>query len=395
MVRYSPMQGHLNCAVARHADTIAVFPYLSGTLTWVAGSMNDHCGPRVAVTCGCAAMAAGNLLYWLVAARLSPAPAMSVPALVVVGFVTQLGNGFIAAGIFTSLVRNFPHERGLAVGIGKSWIGLSSGILTQLYVGLAGIPDDHSPATLDFLLLMAAVCLLAGIGPARLIKLHDPPARPEPGLRLRFAMCYCVIITTAALITCAALLDDALTADGRCAFSIAIVATVFCPVFITCAWTSCPTVRCGATAGPATGTTMAASRPADSGSSYFALLVDEPRGNDLNEAANFDEDKTQVGTSLPELPMQQVLLTPEWWLLSLGATCLVGGGQMVNINSNQMCESLGYGRPVVVVRPCLCLVFTLPWWRQTVHFPSMPFHRLCGVRHRLCHDIVCYHCLRG
>ena len=95
-------------------DTIATFPYISGLFVWVPGRLNDRWGPRAAIRFGATGMALGTVAYWAVARQLVAAP--RVPALVVVMFLTQLVHGAVTAGIFSSLVRNFPLERGVAAG---------------------------------------------------------------------------------------------------------------------------------------------------------------------------------------------------------------------------------------------------------------------------------------
>ena len=54
----------------------------------------------------------------------------------------------MTAGVFSSAVKNFPAERGAVTGILKAWVGFSSGIMTQLYVGLAGLAVGESSVIL-------------------------------------------------------------------------------------------------------------------------------------------------------------------------------------------------------------------------------------------------------
>ena len=214
-------------------DTIATFPYLSGLFVWVPGRLNDRWGPRAAIRCGAAGMAVGTVAYWAVARQLVAAGReTAVPALTFVMFLTLLVHGAVTAGMFSSLVRNFPLERGVVAGIGKAWVGLSSGILTQLFASFVGVPSN-APETLDFLLLLAGACLVAAAGPATFVVLHPPRPR-EPGLWTRFAVLYFAVWVTAALVTASALLGRGLHPEGRRAFGVAIVVAVICPVFVTC-----------------------------------------------------------------------------------------------------------------------------------------------------------------
>lgn len=56
-----------------------------------------------------------------------------------------------------SNVRNFPNNRGLAVGVLKSFLGLSSSIYTSIYVVL------FEPDAVRFLLMLAIVPPVLGL----------------------------------------------------------------------------------------------------------------------------------------------------------------------------------------------------------------------------------------
>lgn len=60
------------------------------------------------------------------------------------------GTWFDTSALVTN-VRNFPNNRGLAVGVLKSFLGLSSSIYTSIYVAL------FEPDAVRFLLVLAIV----------------------------------------------------------------------------------------------------------------------------------------------------------------------------------------------------------------------------------------------
>ena len=233
-------------------DTIGAYPYLSGLLGWIPGHLNDRAGPRVAVAAGCGGMCAALVLYWAVATRRLELGLSPVATLASIMCIVQWSNCGIAAGIFSSLVKNFPLERGVVAGIAKAWIGLSSGILTQLYLGFVGVPDN-SPETLNFVLAMAVAALIAGVGPAMLIVIHPLPsqhaaaaaaqtrqparsffARQRAGgvaeLWVRLAGFYVVIFAMAGLITASSLVGG-----GR-RFAVAIVVALCSPILFAMPW---------------------------------------------------------------------------------------------------------------------------------------------------------------
>ena len=214
-------------------DTIAVYPYLAGLLTWTAGIVNDRCGSRTAVTLGASVQAITLVGYWFVATRRVMWPPLI--SLVVINFVTTLGNGAITAGVFCSINANFPNERGLAVGIAKAWVGLSGGILTQLYVGFVGKPDN-SRGTLNFVLLMAGLAFFAAAVPARLVVLHEQLPKAERALRAKFTFCFGVVFSMAALVTVSALVGDDLEQAHRRYFAVAIVVVLLSLIVVPLRW---------------------------------------------------------------------------------------------------------------------------------------------------------------
>lgn len=173
-------------------DSIATYPYVAGLFTWLPGILNDRVGPRATTMLGAGSMGLMLALYWAVATRhVSWDP---VPSLVAIGFGSTLANGAITGAVFCSIVKNFPMERGAVVGIAKAWVGLCGGILTQLYVGFIGKPDD-SEATLNFVLMMAGAALFAAVVPALFVVLHKQKAVDEPYMWGRLGFCYIVVLS--------------------------------------------------------------------------------------------------------------------------------------------------------------------------------------------------------
>lgn len=66
------------------------------------------------------------------------------------------GTWFDTSALVTN-VRNFPNHRGLAVGVLKSFLGLSSSIYTSIYVAL------FQPDAVRFLLMLAIVPPVLGL----------------------------------------------------------------------------------------------------------------------------------------------------------------------------------------------------------------------------------------
>ena len=187
---------------------------------------------------------------------------------------------------------------------------------------------------------------------------------------------------TAALVTASALLGMQLSAFGRQLFGIAITAAIMTPMLVTCEWTMCGshTSSCATSSGETN------RQPTVVSNKHYAVLPDDEcsdnersanreelgvqqesvyaqhlhplRGTECNhdETVRIVDGGESETVELPELSTTKVVQTPECWLLGLGAVCLWGGGQMVSVNVNQMCESFGYGQPVRFSIPCCQLV---------------------------------------
>ena len=70
---------------------------------------------------GSVGMAGVLFVYWAVATRrVDWDPVVSLSAL---GFASMLFNGAITGAVFCSIVKNFPMQRGVVVGIAKAWVG--------------------------------------------------------------------------------------------------------------------------------------------------------------------------------------------------------------------------------------------------------------------------------
>ncbi len=172
-------------------DSIATYPYIAGLFTWLPGMLNDRVGSRATTMLGAGSMGVMLALYWAVATRqVSWDPVIS---LVAIGFGSTLANGAITGAVFCSIVKNFPMERGAVVGIAKAWVGLCGGILTQLYVGFIGKPDN-SKGTLNFVLMMAGAAMFAALVPSAFVVVHRQRAVEEAHMWGRLGFCYVVVL---------------------------------------------------------------------------------------------------------------------------------------------------------------------------------------------------------
>eukprot|EP00878_Enallax_costatus_P019833 GHUV01020938.1.p1 GENE.GHUV01020938.1~~GHUV01020938.1.p1 ORF type:complete len:645 (+),score=182.60 GHUV01020938.1:242-2176(+) len=127
---------------------------LGGYFAIISGSvydmLKDHhrLGPRLVVWLGCLCCFCGYMGMYLMASGKAPS---SFPELLVFAIAAGNSGTWFDTSALVSNVRNFPNNRGLAVGVLKSFLGLSSSIYTSIYVAL------FEPDAVRFLLMLAIV----------------------------------------------------------------------------------------------------------------------------------------------------------------------------------------------------------------------------------------------
>lgn len=162
------------------------------------GIVLDRFGVRVTVLCGIVVNFLGYFLLYLVATE-----TIAAPYTVVFGISVLWGNG---SGWFDTAVMgvnmsNFPEQRGIVVGLLKSFFGLSSAMLSLLYFAFfnaLGAPQNAD----NFILFLAVGLSSIGLCAVPIVN-HTPKPLPEslgPGrarTRLLFAYANVVILATA------------------------------------------------------------------------------------------------------------------------------------------------------------------------------------------------------
>eukprot|EP00899_Mesostigma_viride_P000628 jgi/Mesvir1/10566/Mv21786-RA.2 len=99
----------------------------------VAGLFYDRFTPRKTLAIGLTMQIVGYFVVWLAATgRVAP----SYMQLLVVFAVAANGTAWLDVSALATCIRNFPQQRGAAVGILKSFVGLSGALFTLAYRGL-------------------------------------------------------------------------------------------------------------------------------------------------------------------------------------------------------------------------------------------------------------------
>jgi Na+/melibiose symporter-like transporter len=301
-------------------DTINTASFCSGLVAFLPGMLNDRAGPKLSLIVGGMAQTGSYIAYWAVATRRIQTSA-PVAMMSVLGATAMLGSSCITSAVFATLTRNFPKQRGEVIGIAKAWVGLTGGVLAQLYTGFVGKPDN-SPGTLNVVLVQAFLVFVVTVPIAPMVKLHTLAQDNANNLRTRLRMAYATIALVVTTITVGAICESSLSQQGLRAFAIAM-----------CVWWSIP------------------------------MLIPLPCADDPEQRQRERRDKSG-GTKEPLLQQdkplkqqQQQQPTPEMgpllmlqhldcYLLFYISSCLIGGGIMITMNAAQMVEAAGLKKQV-------------------------------------------------
>eukprot|EP01065_Artemidia_motanka_P007331 TRINITY_DN1362_c4_g1_i1.p1 TRINITY_DN1362_c4_g1~~TRINITY_DN1362_c4_g1_i1.p1 ORF type:complete len:585 (+),score=192.53 TRINITY_DN1362_c4_g1_i1:67-1821(+) len=320
-------------------DTIGQFTFLGGVFTFITGMANDKFGAQVTSFFGGLCLTGVEVLYWAVARGHIHADNPEVALAALAPFI-QIFAGFLVAGVFATLVRNFPRNRGAVVGLGKGWVGLFGGASTQVFGGLFFVPDKHDPKSVDYVLFCAALifCLTVLPSPALRVvpKDTDEEARRSAWLlRRRMQLGFSVVVASAVMVALAAILKSHLGDGGHLAIALVIlVLWVVMPVFVNVP----PRMACPKE-GDLTDSCCDSDEEEEGQPSpgRASAVTTSSVSIQKSEADHLAGDDADIG---PEMTITEMVKTPDCWILYLVCSVSIGGGTMLTTNLGQITESL-------------------------------------------------------
>ncbi|KAK9818151.1 hypothetical protein WJX72_007867 [[Myrmecia] bisecta] len=156
-------------------------------------SVRHKAGPRITLMIGLVLHLGGYTALYCAASGMFRPPYWVVVAIAVVAFN---GGSWVDTTCIATSVRNFPHDRGTAVGILKSFVGISAATYTTLYVAA------FRPHAIRFLLFIGIAPVVIGI--VAIPFMNHVPFRQRSELELhetscttgmRFGIAYQVVLT--------------------------------------------------------------------------------------------------------------------------------------------------------------------------------------------------------
>lgn len=212
-------------------STIGIATTVIGLITWTAGLYTDRVGPQVAIATGALINTFSWLLYAIIATN-DLEPISPTIMFLILGCLATYGAAMCTGGVFKVVTNNFiGEERGIAVGIAKAWVGVTSGFASTIYVGIW--PSlDNSPERLNYLYYLAVSIMIFVLLPTPLMRVLGPAAGKDGlcfPLKLRFPFLQCVTLGLIVLTVVIAVLGNAVSNQDLLIFSIFLLSLALVP----------------------------------------------------------------------------------------------------------------------------------------------------------------------
>jgi len=316
------------------------------------GLLVDFVGVTLCLVLGCVLNAGTWFIFGAIAWNGSTAWPPSLTFAMLAAAAT-FGAACISAATFSALVRNFPEERGAAIGIAKAWGGIASSVVLTTFMSFAN-PAAGSGANPGHLCwLVASSIVLLTLVPAPLMQVLGggsmvplkarpfPPCSPHwKQLRLLGATTLALVVVTAL----ASMLKDNVPWGLEAMLTGSMVTGIFSPAYLLLisgglgGLAEQPTESAAeamATHAQAN-SSGSASGPAAHGAAPAFRAAPSP-------ASSRPASSSSGGAPAPERAPWQcgplgIVARPEAWLLGLAVLALQGGGSVLNLNMGNLLE---------------------------------------------------------
>lgn len=251
------LQGALNLTIAE-LNTVASASNVGYYTNFFAGLAFDAVGPLWTGLAGAAMSAGGYALFAAFAAKQLP---LSVGGLAFATFLWGHGAGYADTAALATSVTNFPHNRGLVVGLLRAAFGLSAAILSLCY---ASFYRPDVPGFLRFLAVAVPAVAATGVLAMRLVPDGAGAAAMSPAEARRvLTVGYGLAVALGAYLLAVAVAQDEGAVRPQPALAAALAPLLLGQLLLTAPWRACSGRGGGGRAGGAAGGGRASASPAD------------------------------------------------------------------------------------------------------------------------------------
>eukprot|EP00164_Ancoracysta_twista_P002476 GFYU01003287.1.p1 GENE.GFYU01003287.1~~GFYU01003287.1.p1 ORF type:complete len:539 (-),score=151.26 GFYU01003287.1:174-1790(-) len=300
-------------------DSVGSTANVGGYLGIVAGLFYDRFGPRRTAWTGAAIAFTGYFLLYLAASKTIDSSLGTVCLFAAIGANSQT---WYDSAVLATNVRNFPMNRGLVVGLLKSFTGLSASVFTQVYVGFI------SPDAIEFLLLLGLTIGVMGLIVSLFLNvvpdyLNTPDDNPS-----RFYYGYGIVGVLALYLTTVSVVEKVVDVSDGVVTALAVLSLVSLLTLFGLI------LRTGQVVFPNVNAT---------GLTEGLVAGEERRDSDGRDGTNMDNKSEQTPSVQINLNPLQTITSLRFWLL-IGAILAGTGGGLAYINNlAQLVKALSDG----------------------------------------------------
>lgn len=298
----------------------------------IGGLFNDYFGGKWTCAVGAALTSLGYFLAWANTKSILGDPK---PAVIAAAFVLAWqGASWLDCAAISLTVRNFPRNKGLLIGLVKTFFGLSGAILGQFYVGFHlkdGSSTFGTDDSIPFLLFLSLIILASAIlvTPFMNKSPQTTPASPKGERAIRYG--YVVVMVLAAFLSAAGLSEKLGAGVGT---PVKIVFSVVTVLLIVALMAIVPISGWG----DAAYAPLAGERDEMMAPIMTTTTKEGTKPSVLHAGADDDDDNGSAEDTSSTLV--EAVCTPEFYLLAFAAFAHTGTGLMIINNIAQIAESI-------------------------------------------------------
>ena len=276
--------------------------------------------------------------------------------------------------MFSSAVRNYPGQKGLVVGLVKTFVGIGAGVFTQLYMGFISKPSSSVESGLNFILYLALATLIINtVSSLALSTFPEPSAKGlDKVLQLRLLMAYVALLVLLFTVASVGVVQHLLDKTGALVASCLVLAILLSPLVSLLFDVFFGTTRVGSGAKDLNRvlngslTQKILELPDDKGVTFHDYEAEDSDNSQTNQPQDLDVDESVPREPSADADSQQsgnctgkiyplgrdvnlwgMLRTPEAWMILISFSINMGSGYMVITNVSQMAASLSLAPSVV------------------------------------------------